>query len=155
MRLEVLHVADCPNLSPMLQQLAEATDLPVTTIQVDTDADANHLGMAGSPTLLLDGVDPFTRAGECNCSVSCRLYRDETGRIVPAPSVQQLRDAITAAGAAPNACGPAGAQPVAHLRRAVWTRCRRQCTRGFCGPSPPPPTPSRRRARPGPRRQRC
>jgi hypothetical protein len=81
MNLEVLHVADCPNLAPMLHRVAEATDLPVTTIVVDTDT--SRLGMAGSPTLLIDGVDPFTGAGAY--SVSCRLYRDEAGRIVPAP----------------------------------------------------------------------
>lgn len=49
--------------------------------------------MAGSPTLLVDGVDPFA-AGECACGVSCRLYRDDDGRMVSAPSVEQLRVAI-------------------------------------------------------------
>ena len=41
-----------------------------------------------SPTLLVDGVDPFA-GGEC--SVACRLYRDESGRAVAVPSVAQLR----------------------------------------------------------------
>jgi hypothetical protein len=98
MKLEVLHVPDCPNLPPMLERLAEITDLPVTTRVIDSDADAARFGMAGSPTLLIDGVDPFTAAGGCECGVSCRLYRDEDGRIVPAPSVEQLRDALAAAG---------------------------------------------------------
>ncbi|MFC5262052.1 alkylmercury lyase family protein [Kribbella qitaiheensis] len=97
MKLEVLHVPDCPNLPPMLERLTEVTDLPVTTRVIDNDTDAERLGMAGSPTLLIDGVDPFTTGGDCECGVSCRLYRDETGRIVPAPSVEQLRDALTAA----------------------------------------------------------
>jgi hypothetical protein len=64
--------------------------------------------MAGSPTLLINGVDPFataqhcdcTRGDDCDCGVSCRLYRDHQGRIVAAPSVGQLREAITAAAAA-------------------------------------------------------
>ncbi|GAB3822933.1 alkylmercury lyase family protein [Kribbella italica] len=99
MNFEVLHVPDCPNLSPMLQRLAEVTDLPVTTRLIETDADAARYGMAGSPTLLIDGTDPFAGAGDdCACGVSCRLYRDEAGRIVPAPSTAQLRAAITAAG---------------------------------------------------------
>jgi hypothetical protein len=101
MKLEVLHVPDCPNLPPMLQRLAEVTDLPVTTRLIPSDADAARFGMAGSPTLLIDGTDPFTAADDCACGVSCRLYRDEHGRIVPAPSVDQLRAAITAAGARP------------------------------------------------------
>lgn len=95
MKLEVLHVPDCPNLPPLLERLAEVSDLPVTTRVIDTDADAARFGMAGSPTLLIDGVDPFTAAGDCECGVSCRLYRDEDGRIVRAPSVEQLRDALT------------------------------------------------------------
>ncbi|MEU4191624.1 alkylmercury lyase family protein [Kribbella sp. NPDC026611] len=97
MKLEVLHVPDCPNLSPLLERLAEVTDLPTSTRVIDNDADAARFGMAGSPTLLIDGVDPFAEAGGCECGVSCRLYRDDTGRIVPAPSVDQLRDALTAA----------------------------------------------------------
>jgi hypothetical protein len=96
MKLEVLHVPDCPNLPPMLQRLAEVTDLPVTTRVIDTDADAARFGMAGSPTLLIDWVDPFTTPGDCECGVSCRLYRDQNGRIIAAPSAEQLRDALTA-----------------------------------------------------------
>ena len=46
--------------------------------------------MTGSPTLLADGADPFARPGQLP-SVSCRLYRDEHGRRVPAPSAAQLR----------------------------------------------------------------
>lgn len=94
MKLEVLHVTDCPNLPPMLDRLGQATDLPVETREVHTEADAAKLGMNGSPTLLVNGVDPFALADECACGVSCRLYRDEEGRIVPAPSVEQLRNAI-------------------------------------------------------------
>jgi hypothetical protein len=46
--------------------------------------------MTGSPTLLADGADPFARPGQLP-SVSCRLYRDERGHQVPAPSAEQLR----------------------------------------------------------------
>ncbi|WP_328993790.1 alkylmercury lyase family protein [Kribbella sp. NBC_01245] len=98
MKLEVLHVPDCPNLSPMLERLAAVTNLPVTTRVIDNDAEAVQFGMAGSPTLLINGVDPFTMPGQGECGVSCRLYRDEGGRVVSAPSVKQLREAITAAG---------------------------------------------------------
>ena len=97
MKLEILHVPECPNLSPMLQRLAEVTDLPIVTRLIETDADADRYGMAGSPTLLINGTDPFAAEGDCRCGLSCRLYRDESGRIVPAPSLDQLRTAITAA----------------------------------------------------------
>lgn len=42
--------------------------------------------MAGSPTLLINGVDPFAVRGHCDCSVSCRRYRDERGRPYPRPA---------------------------------------------------------------------
>jgi hypothetical protein len=92
MRLEVLHVPDCPNLEPLLERLAQVTDLPVVTRVIETDADAARFAMAGSPTLLVDGVDPFAAGGECG--VSCRLYRDDAGRVVSTPSVEQLRGAL-------------------------------------------------------------
>jgi len=107
MKLEVLHVPDCPNLPPLLERLGEATDRPVTTRVIESDEQAAEFGMNGSPTLLIDGADPFTATDGCACGVSCRLYRDPDGRIVPAPSVEQLRAAITAAGQA-TASGPAG-----------------------------------------------
>jgi hypothetical protein len=93
-KLEVLHVPDCPNLSPLLECLAQVTDLPVAIRVIETDAEAARFGMAGSPTLLVDGVDPFAAPGERECGVSCRLYRDDAGRIVSAPTVEQLRAAL-------------------------------------------------------------
>lgn len=96
-RLEVLHVADCPNLTPMLRSLSEVTDAPVVTREIGTDAEAARLGMAGSPTLLVNGSDPFTVPGGCECGVACRLYRNETGQLVPVPSIAQLRHALAQA----------------------------------------------------------
>ncbi|MEV6273370.1 alkylmercury lyase family protein [Kribbella sp. NPDC051936] len=99
MRLEVLHVRDCPNLAPLLDRLAQVTDLPVATRLIESDADAARYGMAGSPTLLVDGVDPFAVEGEGTCGVSCHLYRDGDGRIVPAPSIEQLRSVVAGSAA--------------------------------------------------------
>lgn len=95
-KLEVLHVRDCPNLLPLLERLAEVADLPVSTHVIESEADAARFGMAGSPTLLVDGIDPFAAAGGCECGLACRLYRDDAGRIISAPSVEQLRAALTA-----------------------------------------------------------
>lgn len=101
--IEVLHVPDCPNLAPMLQRLREVTDLPATLREVRTEDQAAALGMAGSPTLLVNGVDPFAQGESCECGIACRLYRDENGQIVSAPSIDQLRAALA------RACG--GEQP--------------------------------------------
>ncbi|WP_433019823.1 alkylmercury lyase family protein [Kribbella sp. CA-294648] len=116
MRLEVLHVPDCPNLPPMLQRLADITDVPVATRLIETDADAARFGMAGSPTLLINGTDPFTVVGDPAGSLSCRLYHDETGRIVPAPSVDQLRAAITTAVGADQTPSPSPAEVLSQWR---------------------------------------
>jgi hypothetical protein len=91
--LEVLHVPGCPNLAPLLERLRLVTDLPLTTREITTEAEAAGFGMAGSPTLLVDGRDPFAEP-ERSCGIACRIYRDEHGRAVPAPSMARLRDAL-------------------------------------------------------------
>ncbi|WP_219420236.1 organomercurial lyase [Pseudonocardia nigra] len=97
-KLEVLHVPDCPNLPPLLDRLRALTDLPITTREIRTTADAAAFGMAGSPTLLVNGRDPFQVADRPDHGVACRIYRDEHGRPVPAPSLAQLRTVLAAAG---------------------------------------------------------
>jgi hypothetical protein len=101
-KLEVLHVPSCPNLAPLLEHLREVTDLPITTIDVNTDQDAAACGMTGSPTLLIDGIDPFAAPG-LRAGVACRIYRDRDGRMTPVPSTTQLR-AVLRAGQ-PHGCG--------------------------------------------------
>jgi hypothetical protein len=97
MRLLILHVPDCPGAELLEIRLAPllAAHLGIElTRQVLVDqADAERLGMTGSPTLLADGTDPFARPGQ-QPSVSCRLYTDEHGRQGPAPSPDQLRHAL-------------------------------------------------------------
>ena len=92
MTLEILQVPGCPGADLLAARLDGllAGRFPVTRRVVSTQADAERLGMVGSPTLLADGADPFTRPGLLP-AVSCRLYRDEHGRQVPAPSAAQLR----------------------------------------------------------------
>ena len=56
--------------------------------------------MHGSPTILVDGVDPFGAPGAA-ASLSCRLYRNSEGHADGAPSVGQLRQAIHGLAARP------------------------------------------------------
>ena len=108
MELYILQVPDCPNAavldSRLAPLLAGRDDIRVTRHVVTDDGAAERLGMAGSPTLLVDGRDPFARPGQ-RPSFSCRRYPDDDGRPGPAPTIRQLRRML--AGGRPP--GPAAA----------------------------------------------
>jgi hypothetical protein len=95
MTLEILQVPGCPGADLLEDRLAGLlTGRPRVIRRVLTSqAEAEQLGMTGSPTLLVDGADPFARPGQPP-SVSCRIYLDEHGRKSPAPSPGQLRAAL-------------------------------------------------------------
>ena len=95
MTLEILQVPGCPGADLLAARLAGllAACPGVTRRVITSQADAERLGMTGSPTLLADGADPFARPGLFP-SVSCRLYPDKHGRAGPAPSASQLRAAL-------------------------------------------------------------
>lgn len=95
MALEILQVPGCPGADLLAARLDGllAGRPGVTRRVVASQAEAERLGMTGSPTLLADGADPFARPGLLP-AVSCRLYRDEHGRQVPSPSAAQLRAAL-------------------------------------------------------------
>ncbi|MFH8476423.1 alkylmercury lyase [Streptomyces sp. NPDC018000] len=100
MRITVLTVPDCPN-GPVVQERITAAlagrAAEVDLVEVHDEAEAARWGMTGSPTVLLDGFDPFARAGT-GPSVSCRIYRSADGETEGAPSVSSLREALAAAG---------------------------------------------------------
>jgi len=95
-------IRDAANGEMFLKAARAASGL---NIEVISDEDeAARWRMHGSPTLLIDGVDPFAELGQPP-GMSCRLYRDDEGRTSGAPSVGQLRHAIEqalAAGAGPG-----------------------------------------------------
>lgn len=102
MRITVLTVPDCPN-GPVAQERVRAAlagrAAELVPVDVRNDEEAARWGMTGSPTVLLDGSDPFTQAGAGAApSVSCRIYRHEDGTVDGAPSVDELRRALAAAG---------------------------------------------------------
>jgi predicted DsbA family dithiol-disulfide isomerase len=103
MQLTVLAVPDCPNAPVLGDRLAAVLDgragVLVSQQVISDEGEAARWGMHGSPTLLIDGADPFAEPGQPP-SLSCRLYRDENGQLSGAPSVGQLRQAIERALAA-------------------------------------------------------
>ena len=99
MNIEILYVADCPNLNPTRRNLDTALQAAGITANVSqteiNDADtAAGLGMHGSPTVLIDGRDAVTNDASAG-SLSCRLYAAAGGGMQGAPSVDQLAEALT------------------------------------------------------------
>jgi protein-disulfide isomerase len=105
MRLQILHVPDCPGAEALDSRLgpllAIRPDIQATRQVVTTQDNARRLGMTGSPTILVNGADLFARPGQ-QPSLSCRLYPDEHGHPGPAPTVAQLREAIWHLGSKPG-----------------------------------------------------
>jgi hypothetical protein len=96
-RIDILYVPGCPNLAAARTRVQQAVRVAglstvVGEVEILTQADARRFGMHGSPTILIDGQDPFRLADEP--SLACRLYR--TGDIVEgAPSVADLVEVLS------------------------------------------------------------
>jgi hypothetical protein len=101
MELTVLSVPGCPNAAVLDERLAIVlagrTQVSVVRRVIDDAEEVARFGMCGSPTLLVDGVDPFAEP-RFPPSVSCRIYRDDGGRAEGAPSVAALRQALRETG---------------------------------------------------------
>ena len=97
MQLTVLAVPGCPNAPALDDRLAAVLDgragVSVSRQVISDEGEAARWGMHGSPTVLIDGVDPFAEPGQPP-SMSCRLYRDDDGQAAGAPSAGHLRQAV-------------------------------------------------------------
>lgn len=91
----------CPNWEVLDQRLAEVvndrSDVRVIRQLVETPEDAVRLGFHGSPTVLVDGIDPFADE-RTHVGLACRMFRTPAG-IAGSPTVEQLREAISGPGA--------------------------------------------------------
>ena len=91
--VRVLHVPDCPNTTVAVERIHEATggadEVSIEVVLVGTDEEAAQVGMRGSPTILVDGVDLFTPPG-IPTGIACRIAPGGD----PVPSVEALHSAI-------------------------------------------------------------
>jgi hypothetical protein len=95
--IEILYVADCPNVSLARQRLDAALKAAgiVTKVRATEVADAEtaeRIGMRGSPTILIDGRDAVPTGAPVG-SLSCRLYATDAGT-QGVPTVEQLEEAL-------------------------------------------------------------
>ncbi len=93
MEITLQYFDGCPNWRLAEDRLrialgdAEA-EQAITRQRIDTPEEAEAGQFRGSPTILVDGRDPFAEAG-APVGLSCRIYRTEAGS-EGAPSVRQL-----------------------------------------------------------------
>lgn len=98
MDVEVLVVADCPNEGGVVMLVRQALDdvglrrVPIRTRVVANEQDAEELGFVGSPTIRIDGIDPFDRR-DLAVGLACRVYV-ERGIRSGLPDLGRLRQAL-------------------------------------------------------------
>ncbi len=104
MDIALLYFDGCPSWRLADQRLRAVTagrpDITLTHHRVETAAEADRVGFRGSPSILIDGIDPFASADtdadvgvRVAVGLSCRLYETPDGP-AGAPSLDQLRAAI-------------------------------------------------------------
>lgn len=98
MNITIQYFDDCPNWRLAEERLREALrgagaeGAQITYQKIDTPEQAQKAGFRGSPSILVDGRDPFGDP-DAPVGLSCRVYRTETG-LDGAPSLAQLATAL-------------------------------------------------------------
>jgi hypothetical protein len=97
-RVELLWWDGCPSteraLADLRSALREAGIDPATIElrEVISDEQAELERFPGSPTIRINGQDPFP--AEVSIGLSCRIYRTADGRPSPTPDPLELRSAL-------------------------------------------------------------
>ena len=98
MDVQLLIVDGCPNEGPAAVVLRRALDevglaaVGFTTAVVTGQAEAEQLGFLGSPSVHIDGRDPFADPTRVP-ALACRLYSDGAG-LSGVPPLGSLRQAL-------------------------------------------------------------
>jgi len=96
--ITLLYVDGCPNWHLTDERLRRAltavgrSDLEVEHVEVCTPQEAEAIAFRGSPTVLIDGRDPFGDR-DAPVGLACRLYPTDQG-LVGSPTVEQLVEAL-------------------------------------------------------------
>lgn len=103
MEATLQYFGDCPSwhvLDECLQAALAQVGVPVAVSYevIDTPAQAEAAGFRGSPTILIDGRDPFEDPS-LQVGLSCRLYPTPEG-LQGSPTTAQLVAALERAGRA-------------------------------------------------------
>ncbi|NES17349.1 hypothetical protein G3554_27565 [Micromonospora sp. PPF5-17] len=99
MKLELLVVEDCPNHGPAAAVVRRALDeegmstVPITVRVVTSQTEAEQLRFLGSPSVLIDGRDPFAEPHH-RPAMAYRLYRDDATGVSGVPPLRRLRQVL-------------------------------------------------------------
>jgi len=101
--VQLLYFDGCPNWRLAERRLGEAmaavgAGSTPSFVPVGTPEDADRLAFRGSPTVLVDGEDPFADAA-APVGLSCRVFVTPDG-LQGAPTVEQLVAVLRARGPA-------------------------------------------------------
>ncbi len=91
----LLYFDGCPNwrtTDGQLTDLATEFGFELERREVTTARKAEEFGFRGSPTVLVDGVDPFA-TGDEPVGLACRVYVTDDG-LAGAPTLEQLRAVV-------------------------------------------------------------
>lgn len=96
--IELLVIPDCPNGDAAAELITAAVaatrvQASITRTIIASQDQALRRGFTGSPTILLNGVDPFAQPG-APVALACRLYNTPDG-LRGVPSLPDLRQALT------------------------------------------------------------
>jgi len=95
----LLYFEGCPNWLVMQQQLQELSsefpEMTLTLRTVDTPEDAERLAFHGSPSIVLNGADPFAD-WSTPVGYSCRVYATPEG-LAGVPTKEQLHTVLCGA----------------------------------------------------------
>lgn len=94
MRMDVtlLYFDGCPHwmsADRTLAELAAEFDLDIARKRISSPTEAEQAGFRGSPTILIDGLDPFADP-DAPTGLSCRLYNTPEG-LRGSPTSDMLR----------------------------------------------------------------
>ncbi len=99
MEITLQYFDGCPNWEVLDHRIAEAlhgrTDASIIRQRVGTTEEAVRLGFHGSPTILIDGIDPFAEPS-APVGLACRVFRTPNG-LAGSPTLEQLHAAFSEA----------------------------------------------------------
>ena len=100
LRIDFLYWQDCPSHVETWERLQavlrhEGLQADIHRIEIKTDEEAAQFGFPGSPTLRINGRDiDADGASDQRVGLSCRIYHDASGRVVPLPSEALILKAL-------------------------------------------------------------